>query len=151
MAAVRAVDHATGDAQGPSLRRFLSTLLRTAAVLIPEYRLVVLLVGTFSGWLFPLAGTGRSWGVLAALVAVVLGTLLVIPTAGEIPLTQGMSLAGFGSAVIGALLITLPAISLPSMVMVGRALTWRVTLATAGVVAAGGAVAAVLLPALLAV
>ena len=30
---------------------------------------------------------------------------------------------------LGALLIALPALSLPSMIMVGRALTWRVTLA----------------------
>jgi hypothetical protein len=38
---------------------------------------------------------------------------------------------------VGALLITLPALSLPSIVPVGRALFWRVTLAMAAVAAAG--------------
>lgn len=111
--------------------------------------LVVLLVGTFSGWLFPLADSARSWGLLAAVAAVVLGTLFVIPTGGEIPLAQGVALAGFGGAVVGALLITLPAISLPSMVMVARALTWRVTVISAGLVALAGFLAEALLPVLL--
>ncbi|NHC47257.1 hypothetical protein [Motilibacter aurantiacus] len=109
----------------------------------------MLAVGAFSGWLFPLGESARSWGVLAALVAVVLGTLLVVPTAGEIPIAQGLRAAGLGNGAVGALLIVLPAVSLASMVMVARALGWPVTLATAAVVAAGGAVAAVLLPALL--
>lgn len=55
-------------------QHFPAALLRTAVVLVPEYLLVVLLVGTFSGWLFPLASDARSWIVLAVLVAVVLGT-----------------------------------------------------------------------------
>jgi len=45
----------------------------------------------------------------------------------------------------GALLITLPAPSLPSMVMVGRALSWRITLAMAVVVGVAGLVGALLL------
>ena len=137
------------EPEGSAARRFVRTLARTAVVVVPEYLLIVLLVGTFSGWLFPLGESAASWGVLAALSAVVLGTLLVVPTAGEIPLAQGLALAGLGGAVVGALLVTLPAISLPSMVMVSRALTWRVAALTAGVVAAGGLLAAALLPALL--
>ena len=82
----------------------------------------MLLVGTFSGCLLPLAGDTRSWGLLAALVAVVLGTLLVIPTAGG-PLAQGLAHAAFYSAVVVAPLITLPAISPPSMATVARART----------------------------
>ena len=120
-------------------------------VVVAEHLLVVLVVGAFSGWLFPLGESVQSWGVLAAVSAVLLGTLLVIPTAGEIPLAQGLALAGAGGAVVGALLVTLPAVSLPSMVMVQRALTWRVTALTAGVVAVGGLGAAALLPALTAV
>lgn len=128
--------------------RFLRTLLRTAVVLVPEYALVVLAVGCFSGWLFPLGESAQSWGALALLVAVLLGTLLVIPTAGEIPLAQGLAAAGAGGAVVGALLVTLPAISLPSMAMVSRALTWRVVLWTAALVVAGGFLGAGLLAAL---
>lgn len=150
--AADAVVAATPDLPtGSAAQRFVTTLVRTAVVVVPEYLLVVLLVGTFSGWLFPLGESAQSWGVLATVAAVVLGTLLVIPTAGEIPLAQGLALAGTGAAVIGALLVVLPAISLPSMVMVQRALSWRVTALTAAVVAVGGVVAAGLLPALLTV
>jgi uncharacterized membrane protein YraQ (UPF0718 family) len=133
-------------AQAP--RRFVLTLGRLALVLVPEYFVVVMLVGAFGGWLFPLSA-GHVLAAVALLAAIVLGILLVIPTAGEIPLVQGLSAAGFGFGVVGALLITLPAVSLPSMVMVGRTLTWRVTIATAGVVAVGGAVAAGLLSVLM--
>ncbi len=139
------------EPEGGPGRRFVAALVRTSLVVVPEYLLVVVLVGTFSGWLFPLGESAALWGALAAVVAVVLGTLLVVPTAGEIPLAQGLALAGLGGAVVGALLVTLPAISLPSMVMVSRALTWRVAGVTAAVVAAGGLVAAGLLPALAAV
>lgn len=129
-------------------RRFATSFARLSLVVVPEYLVVVLAVGVFSGWLFPLGEDAASWGALAAVVAVALGTLLVIPTAGEIPLTQGLALAGLGGAVVGALLVVLPAVSLPSMVIVARALTWRVALASAGVVAAGGLLAAALLPVL---
>lgn len=124
--------------------RFAKALTRLALILIPEYFVVVMLIGAFGGWLFPLSG-GSANHLAATGSAVILGTLLVIPTAGEIPLVQGLSAAGFGLGVVGALLITLPAVSLPSMVMVGRALTWRVTVAIACVVAVAGVVAGVAL------
>jgi len=123
-------------------RRFLPTLVRTAVVVGLEYAVVVFLVGTLSGWLFPLGGSGRSWGAAGVLVALVVGTLAVIPTAGEVPITQGLAAAGAGSAVIGVLLVVLPAVSLPSAVLVVRALTLRVVLATTAVVVAGGLLAA---------
>jgi uncharacterized membrane protein YraQ (UPF0718 family) len=126
--------------------RFARALLKLAAILVPEYFAVVLLVGAFGGWLFPLTGGSGSAGQpLAVGAAVALGTLFVVPTAGEIPLLQGLSAAGFGAGVIGALLITLPAVSLPSLVMVGRALSWRVTVAVTGAVAVAGMYAALLL------
>lgn len=53
--------------------------------------------------------------------------------------------ASVGAGTAGALLITLPALSLPSMVMVGRALSWRITLAMAAVVAVTGLIAGLLL------
>jgi uncharacterized membrane protein YraQ (UPF0718 family) len=46
--------------------------------------------------------------------------------------------AGGGSGVIGALLIVLPAVCVPSMVMVGKVLSWRVTAAMAGAVCLTG-------------
>lgn len=128
--------------------RFARTLARLALVLVPEYILVVLAVGVFRGWLFPLAQTSQhsGSGALVALgVALVAGTLVVLPTGGEIPILQGLAHTGASSLVLGALLITLPAISLPSMVMLGRALSWRVVTVMAAGVAACGVAAALLL------
>jgi uncharacterized membrane protein YraQ (UPF0718 family) len=124
--------------------RFGRALLRLSLVLVPEYLVIVLLIGAFRGWLFPL-GAGLSSGLLVVLTAAVVGTLLVIPTAGEIPVLQGLALAGVAAGPIGALLITLPAVSVPGIVMVGRALGWRTTAATAAMVAAGGLLGAGLL------
>jgi hypothetical protein len=109
---------------------------------------VVLAVGAFRGWLFPLSGSTVHAGVLVVVVAAVVGTLLVIPTGGEIPVLQGLALAGVSLGGIGALLLTLPAVSLPGMVMVSRAFGWRTTWATAATVAVGGIVAGVVLSAL---
>ncbi|WP_205709267.1 permease [Kineococcus siccus] len=148
--AVDAVAAATGTPpagpEGPG--RFLPALLRTAVVVGLEYALVVFCVGAFSGWLFPLGASAQSWGAAALLAALVLGTLAVVPTAGEVPVAQGLAAVGAGGAVVGALLVVLPAVSLPSAVLVARALTARVVLATAAVVVAGGVLAAGLLSAL---
>ena len=100
--------------------RFGRALLRLSIVLVPEYVLVVL-------------------------IGAIVGTLLVIPTAGEIPILQGLAIAGVAAGPIGALLITLPAVSLPGIAMVGRAFGWRTTAGTAAVVVAGGVLGAGLL------
>lgn len=60
-----------------------------------------------------------------------------------------LTASGIGAGTAGALLITLPALSVPSMVMVGRALSWRVTLAMAAVVTVAGLAAGLLLWALM--
>ena len=59
-----------------------------------------------------------------------------------------LALAGVSLGTVGALLLTLPAASLPAMAMVGRALGWRTTWATAATVATGGLAAGGLLLAL---
>jgi uncharacterized membrane protein YraQ (UPF0718 family) len=137
-------DPAEADWLRAAPRRFARALGRMVLVLVPEYLVVVMVVGAVRGWLLLGPDVGRV-AVLAVLLAAVAGTLLVIPTAGEIPVLQGLALAGASTGVLGALLVTLPAVSLPGMVMVGRALGWRATLITAGVVVAGGLLAAGLL------
>jgi hypothetical protein len=112
---------------------------------LPEYLIVVFLLGLFRGWAFPLGAGAVHWQVAAILVAALLGTLIVIPTAGEIPILQGLAALGVGSGAVGALLITLPAISLVSMTMVARTLSVRVTVAMAAVVAACGVVGGLVL------
>ncbi|MBB4693094.1 permease [Paractinoplanes abujensis] len=123
--------------------RYLRVLVRMAVVLIPEYLVVIMLVGAFRGWLFPLDAAGS--GLLVVLVAAIVGTAMVIPTAGEIPIAQGLALAGLSLGAVGALLITLPAVSLPGAAMVWRAFGWKVTLATAAVVVIGGLTGAAVL------
>ena len=58
---------------------------------------------------------------------------------------QGLASAGLSLGPIGALLVTLPAVSLPGLAMVIRSFGPRVTAATTGVVVAGGMLGAALL------
>jgi uncharacterized membrane protein YraQ (UPF0718 family) len=122
--------------------RFLRSLGRLSATLVPEYAVVVLLIGGLSGWLSQFATLHERLGPFAVLAVVLAGTLLVIPTGGEIPVVLALASFGAGPAMVGALLVTLPALSLPSMMMVGRALSPRVTAAMAGTVVVGGMAAA---------
>lgn len=106
-------------------KRFARSLIRLSATLLPEYLVVVLLVGGLRGWLFPLSHGVETWGVLALVVFAVAGALFVIPTAGEIPIILGFLAAGMATGPVGALVITLPALSLPSMAMVSRSFSLR--------------------------
>jgi uncharacterized membrane protein YraQ (UPF0718 family) len=78
----------------------------------------------------------------------VAGALFVIPTAGEVPIVQAMLSLGVGAGPAGALLMTLPPISLPSMAMLHRSFPPRILAAVAGAVVlfglAGGALAVAL-------
>jgi uncharacterized membrane protein YraQ (UPF0718 family) len=127
----RAVESALADPEPePTVRelpgRWLRSFAKLALVLVPEYLVVVFVVGLVGAPLSRVIGHG---GLLAVLIAAAVAALLVLPTGGEIPILLGLAAAGASAGVLGALLIALPALSLPSMIMVGRALTWRVTLA----------------------
>ena len=127
--------------------RFVTALGRYLLILVPEYAVVVLLTGALSGWLSNFAGLDDAAGPVAWLIVGVIGALLVIPTGGEIPVIAGLLAAGASSGVAGVLLVTLPAISLPSLVMVGRTLSWRPVAALSGLVVVGGLVAGALVAA----
>jgi len=126
-------------------RRFARALLGLAVSLVPVYVVMVLLLGLFRGWLFPLDAGAAHWVIPSVLAAAALGTLVVLPTAGEIPILQDLAAAGLSAAMLGTLLITLPAISLASMAMVVRAFSLRVTAAMAAAVALCGVLAGFLL------
>lgn len=128
---------------GSAVGRFARALVRLAVRLLPEYAVVLMLLGGFRGWLFPEAGTLASWGVAAAVLLAVAGTLFVIPTAAEIPIIGALMAAGVGMGPLGALVLTLPALSLPSMLMVRGAFPGRVIVATGLAVMAMGLVGAV--------
>lgn len=125
--------------------RFAHSLLQLATVLVPAYFVAILAIGFVSGWLSDFSGLDARLGIGAVIICAVVGTLLVIPTGGEIPVVLALTVAGVGAGSAGALLITLPALSVPSMVMVGRALTWRVTVAMAVAVAVAGLLGGLLL------
>ena len=130
--AARALGTTVQDSDVPAAQlpgRLVRSFLRLAAVLVPEYLLTVFLVGLVGEPLGRVLGHG---GALAVLVAAAVGAVLVLPTGGEVPILLGLAAAGASAGVLGALLLALPALSLPSAVMVGRAMGWRVTAATAG-------------------
>lgn len=142
------------DAEDPVRLRqfpmhFTRSFVRLALLLIPAYVAVVFLIGWVSGWLSAFSALDARLGILAVVACALIGTLLVVPTGGEIPIVLALTATGAAVGTAGALLITLPALSVPSMVMVGRAFSWRVTVAMAGAVAVAGLVAATLLWALL--
>ena len=128
---------------------FARSLLQLTAILIPAYVLVLFVFGCLSGWLSGFSSLDARLGIAAVLVCAVVRTLLVIPAGGEIPVVLALTRvrhrrwhsrcpAGHATraerAVDG---------------MVGRALSWRVTLAMAAVVTVAGLVAGLLLWALM--
>lgn len=111
------------------LRAWGSAFMGLGVRLLPEYVVLVFALGMARAWFFPVMNPviGHTAWLPAALAAA--GTLFVIPTAGEVPIIQVLQQFGLGGAGAAALLITLPAVSLPSLVMLSRALPWRATLA----------------------
>lgn len=118
-----------------TLGRFLSTLGRLAVGLIPEYIIIVAILGAVRAWLFPAMNPaiGHSLWLMVALA--IFGTLFVIPTAGEIPIIQTLMSFGLGLGAGGTLMLALPAVSLPSMAMVGQQLGTRTMVKVAALVA----------------
>ncbi len=103
--------------------RFFKALARLARTLVPEYLIIVGVLGAVRAWLFPAMGPGLGESVLLFFGLAIAGTLFVIPTAGEIPIVSSLMSYGLSSMAGGALMMTLPAISLPSMAMVSQAIS----------------------------
>ena len=118
--------------------RWFGILWRMSARLVPEYIVLVLLLGAARAWLFPHAGPeiGNAIGWITGFA--IAGTLFVIPTAGEVPIIQAMLSLGVGVGPAGALLMTLPPISVPSLAIISRSLRPQtLLLVTLSVVAFG--------------
>jgi len=116
------------NAGKPFLLVWGRSFLRLTVRLIPEYVVLVFALGMVRAWLFPAMtpDIGHAIWLTTALAAA--GTLFVIPTAGEVPIIQVLQQFGLGEAGAAALLVTLPAVSLPSLAMLGRALPIRAVL-----------------------
>ncbi|MQA96097.1 MAG: permease [Streptosporangiales bacterium] len=120
-----------------AVRRFGRTLSRLALVVVPEYVVIVFAVGLAQTWLVPSAGWG-DWAVLAVVAAALAGTVLVIPTGGELPIVAGLLAAGASPAFAGALFLTLPALSAASLVMLRRVYPVRTLAQVTGLVIVSG-------------
>ena len=135
-----AVELDVSEPQGGFFARWGRALWQLFWSTIPVYILAVLVLGAARVWLFPHAdgvvGNTLFW-VIAMAIA---GCLFVIPTAAEIPIVQTMMLAGMGFAPALALLITLPAVSVPSLIMLRKAFPAKALWLTGGLVALCGAV-----------
>ncbi|PMY42569.1 MULTISPECIES: permease [Pseudomonas] len=131
-AAVEAVVEASAANDGAFFSRWARSLWQLFWSTIPIYVLAVLVLGAARVWLFPhvegAIGDSLLWLVPLAIV----GTLFVIPTAAEIPIVQTMMALGMGTGPAVALLMTLPSISLPSLLMLRKDFDTRVLLTVAG-------------------
>ncbi|MDQ7977397.1 permease [Paraburkholderia sp. SARCC-3016] len=130
--------------EGSAFARWSAILARMTVRLVPEYLVLVLLLGAARAWLFPQIGPaiGNEIGWIVAFA--VAGMLFVIPTAGEVPIIQAMLTLGIGVGPAGALLMTLPPISVPSLAMLARSFRPRVLAIVAVAVVAFGIVAGLL-------
>jgi uncharacterized membrane protein YraQ (UPF0718 family) len=100
--------------------------------IIPAYILSVLLMGAVRVWLFPHIGEAASNSLIAVIGFAIAGMLFVIPTAAEIPIIQTFMSFGLGGGPAAALLITLPSISLPSLILVAKSFPKKVLFFVAG-------------------
>jgi uncharacterized membrane protein YraQ (UPF0718 family) len=142
-AAKAVTESATADAR-PVIVRFTASLAGLAIRLIPEYAVIVFALGAARAFLFPAISPSTGHAVWLVLVLAVTGTLFVIPTAGEIPIIQSFMKFGLGPAGAGALMLTLPAVSLPSLLMVRQAVPLRVLMFVTGSVIVSGLLTALL-------
>ena len=124
------------------------TLGGLAARLVPEFVAVAFVLGAFRSELFPLGGTSGGTVVLV-LALVVAGLLLPVPTGAEVAVVSGLLAAGLPVAAAAALAVTLPVLSLPSLLMVRHAFPRRLLLRLVGVTAAVGVLSAAVMPTLL--
>jgi uncharacterized membrane protein YraQ (UPF0718 family) len=96
--------------------------------IVPAYIIAVLVLGATRAWLFPSVGESAANTILIIIGFAIAGMLFVIPTAGEIPIIQTLMSFGLGTGPAAALLLTLPSVSLPSLLMISKYFPKRVLL-----------------------
>ncbi|KOY00360.1 permease [Pseudomonas nunensis] len=148
-AAVEAVVEAREINAQPFLTRWGRTIWQLFWSTIPIYILAVLVLGAVRVWVFPHIDGAMANSLLWLVPLAIIGTLFVIPTAAEIPIVQTMMTLGMGTAPAVALLMTLPSISLPSLLMLRKDFNTRVlvsvALMTMGIGVISGLIGAALL------
>lgn len=114
------------ESQQNFLFRWLKSMRNMLLYIVPAYILSVLLLGAGRVWLFPHLSDSAANSLIAITIFALAGMLFVIPTAAEIPIIQTFISLGLGGGPAAALLITLPAISLPSLLMVTKSFPKKV-------------------------
>jgi uncharacterized membrane protein YraQ (UPF0718 family) len=131
-------DTDNGNGEGHLFKRWLYALYQLIIDTIPAYLIVVFVLGAVRAWLFP--AIGPEWGdsLMVLIGFAITGALFVVPTAAEIPIVQTLLTFGLGIGPAMALLMTLPAVSLPSLLIVKRAFPARIlTFVLAAVIVVG--------------
>jgi uncharacterized protein len=126
---------------GNVFMRWMRILTRMTVRLLPEYIVLVLLLGAARAWLFPHIGPDVTSSIGWIVAFAVAGMLFVIPTAGEVPIIQAMLTLGIGVGPAGALLTTLPPVSVPSFAMLWRSFRPRVLVGVGTVIVLFGVIA----------
>lgn len=114
------------ESDSPLLTRWLKTAWSLTLHIVPAYVIAVFVLGATRAWLFPAVGEAWSNSILIIIGFAIAGMLFVIPTAAEIPIVQTLMAFGLGAGPAAALSLTLPAVSLPSLLMVRKAFPPRV-------------------------
>lgn len=111
---------------------------------VPAYLITVFILGAVRAWLFP--AISPEWGnsLLVMIGLAITGTLFIIPTAAEIPIVQTLMSFGLGVGPGVALMMTLPAVSIPSLIMVKRVFPLKVLLFVTGCVMIVGIIAGII-------
>jgi uncharacterized membrane protein YraQ (UPF0718 family) len=130
---------AESESRIPSIGGWLKRFTTLFLGLIPEYLVLVLLLGAARAWLFPIVAPalGLQWIVLMSAA----GLLFVIPTAGEVPIVQALLALGVGAGPAAALMMTLPPVSLPSLVMTRKVFSARLLAVVSAAVFVTGVIA----------
>ncbi|MED1470195.1 permease [Bacillus salipaludis] len=126
------LEKAEKEASGSFLARWVKAMGSMVLYIIPAYILSVLLMGAVKVWLFPHIGDAAANGILTMIGFAIAGMLFVIPTAAEIPIIQTFMSFGLGGGPAAALLVTLPSVSLPSLILVARSFPKKVLFFVAG-------------------
>ncbi|NHN34060.1 permease [Paenibacillus agricola] len=118
--------------------RWMKSMGTMVLHIVPAYVVAVLLLGAARAWLFPAVGETAANSLMTIIGFSIAGMLFVIPTAGEIPIIQSLMSFGLGTGPAAALLLTLPAVSLPSLLMISRSFPKKVIIFVACAVVALG-------------
>ncbi|MDQ0063818.1 permease [Paenibacillus harenae] len=108
----------TSNEQHALWTRWISSFGKMFLQVVPAYVISVFILGALQNVMFPV---WANEGFLVIVLFAIVGTLFVIPTAAEIPIIQSFLSLGVHAGPAAALLITLPAVSLPSLLLVSRA------------------------------